>query len=229
MHIYTPKRNVCTCKMKQIHSWVSEILSGNEMWADFHKPQKGTSTSSEESVCTKLKKSIYGLSRSAPETKRRQMDVRAKRKSEATLLTLTLLWATIHVVILDTFLKKKLPRYYLMGNHTCCKFCSSVRVKYSNEFWAGHKIIFQIIFHSNSTGTSAFTTDGGPRPPEIMLDHQNIHIQWPCRPLKHLALIKIVTCPKDIYKQSSQLARNTVLGTLSPPFDGTKHVRVMNH
>ena len=168
--------------MKQIHSWVSEILSGNKMWADFHKPQKGTSTPSEESVCTKLKKSIHGFLRSAPETKRGQLEVRAKQKSEATLLTLTLLWATIHVV--RYFFEKKTSQILLSGKpHMLQILCSSVRVEYFDEFWAGHKIIFQIIFHSISTGTSAFTTNGGPRPLEIMSDHPNIHIQWPCGPL----------------------------------------------
>ena len=54
----------------------------------------------------------------------------------------------------------------------------------------------------------AFDTDGGPRPPEIMSDHQNIQTQWPNGPPKFSALSKVVTWPKN--------RRNTV--PLSPLF-----------
>ena len=38
---------------------------------------------------------------------------------------------------------------------------------------------------------------GGPRPPEIMPDHQNIQTQWSDGPPKFSALSKIVTWPKN--------------------------------
>ena len=52
------------------------------------------------------------------------------------------------------------------------------------------------------TGTllviAAFDTDSGPRPPEIMSDHQNIQTQWSDGPPKFSALSKIVTWPKNL-------------------------------
>ena len=44
----------------------------------------------------------------------------------------------------------------------------------------------------------AFDTDGGPRPPEIMSDHQNIQTQWSDGPPKFSTLRKIVTWPKNL-------------------------------
>ena len=57
--------------------------------------------------------------------------------------------------------------------------------------------------------TRAYSTIA--RPPEIMSDHQNIHIQWSCGPPKYLALIRIITCPKDISSPlEGDITRNIV-------------------
>ena len=91
------------------------------------------------------------------------------------------------------------------------------------------KISLPFQAHSNScylcTGPcqelSAFKTDGGPRPPEIMSDHQNIHIQWSYGPPKYLALIRIVTCPKDIINRRNSrvhyLKHRTTKKIVGPP------------
>ena len=61
-------------------------------------------------------------------------------------------------------------------------------------FCAGHGQKLGMLLRMH---TAAFDTDGGPRPPEIMSDHQNIQTQWSDGPPRFSALSKIVTWPKN--------------------------------
>ena len=68
---------------------------------------------------------------------------------------------------------------------------------------------------------------GGPRPPEIMSDHQNIQTQWSDGPPKFSALSKIVKWQKNrSYRRHSQPIIQETLYR-SRPFHGTKQVFII--